>query len=151
MTSDEVNATYLARAVAMFSRISGNPCVNLDAETREVQVCHRIYELGVVDDMLLAGMCEWKEAAENRPDELTDGLRIGSDLLDVGDDWWLDIYFDWYLIFTPSFVDRSLRGDHSWVDEFLHTTIRNRTIPRPPPEEDTTHVLSDREALRYFG
>lgn len=159
MTSDEVNAAYLAKAVAMFPRISGNPCVNVVAETREVQVCHRIYDLSVADSNspswmnpgVLYGMCEWREPAENRPDSLTDGLAIGSDLLDVGDDWWLDIYFNWYLVFSPAFVNSSLRGDHSWVEDFLHKTIRNRTIPRPPPSEDTTHLLSDREALQYFG
>lgn len=150
MTSDEVNATYLARAVAMFPRISGNPCVNVVAETGEVQVCRRIFDLRV-DEGVLWGECEWVEPIEDRPDSLTDGLAIGSDLLDVGEDWWLDIYFDWYLVFAPALVNSSLRGDHSWVKDFLRNTIRNRTMPRPPPLEDTTHRLSDHEALQYYG
>jgi hypothetical protein len=150
MTADEVNATYLARAAAMFPRLSGQPCVNIDANTGDVHLCKRLYDLQVDFDTLL-GTCDWQDPAEDRPDELTDEMCIGSDLLDASDDWWFDIYFNWYLVFTPALVDRSLKGDHSWVSEFLRKTNRNRTIPRPPPLDDKTHLLPSVEALKYWG
>ncbi len=150
MIDEEVNKTYLDSAAAMFPVVSGKPCVNVDAKTGEVHYCHRLYNLSIADDVL-EGVCDWRESADDRPDELTDGVAIGSDLLDVGDGWWLDMYFEWYFVFTPEFVSRSSRGDHLWVSEFLLTTTHNRTIPRPPPPEDVTHLLPDAEALKYYG
>jgi hypothetical protein len=150
MTSDEVNEFYLRRATAMFLAISGKPCVHLCASTKEVQLCRTIYNLGT-DDGVLYGECDWVKPQDERDDSLTNGLAIGSDLLDVGVGWWLDLYFDWYYIFTPEYVDRSFGDDHSWVDGFLTGKDRNRTIPRPPPGADSTHLLLDEEALRYYG
>lgn len=150
MTDEEVNAFYLAKANAMFGKIEGAPCVHVDAQTGEVYVCNEVSELEIDDDMLV-GFCAWQLPSDARPDELTDSLAIGSDLLDVGDSWWFDIYFNWYLVFEPALVQRSLQGDHSWVAEFLRLTKRNRTIPRPPPADDKTHLLPDSEALSYYG
>lgn len=150
MTSDEVNKTYLNRAAAMFARVSGKPCVNVDARTGKVHYCDRIYDLNILDDAL-EGTCDWQESDDDRPDELTEGLGIGSDLLDVGEDWWFDMYFDWYLVFSTRFVSRSACGDHSWVPDFLAQVVPNRTIPRPPPTENATHTLPEHEALQYFG
>ena len=151
MTPDQVNAQYLARAVAMFPNVNNNPFVHLDANTREVQICKRVFDLSVLHNDLVHGWCEWAEQENRRPPELTDELSIGSGLLDVGNNWWLDIYFDWYLVFAPELVSRSLGGDCMWVDTFLLETIRNRTVPRPQPSMDTTHLLSDSEAMQYYG
>lgn len=112
MTSEEVSQTYLDRAAAMFSLVNGKPCVHVDAKTGKVHYCDRLYDLGTSDDVL-EGMCDWRVSADERPDELTDGVAIGSDLLDVGVDWWHDLYFDWFFVFTPDYIDRSSRGDHS--------------------------------------
>jgi hypothetical protein len=102
----------------MIPRIEGKPCVNIDTMDRKAYTCRRIGELAIEEDAVY-GMCEWVDPAEARPDELTDGLAISQDGLQVGPDWWLDTYFNWYLVFTPELVARSLAGDHSWVDEFL--------------------------------
>jgi hypothetical protein len=96
-------------------------------------------------------MPNWQVPCEDRPNELTDELAIGSDLLDVGDGWWFDIHFNWFLVFELGLVERSLKGDHSWVTEFLLHTKRNRTIPLPPPVNDQTDLLPEAEALSYFG
>ena len=150
MNSEEVNQTYLDRAAAMFSVVNGRPCVNVDAKTGEVYYCNRLDDLSTADDVL-EGMCDWQASDDERPDELTDGVAIGSDLLDVGENWWLDMYFEWYFVFKPEFIERSSRGDHSWVPEFLHTITHNRTIPRPPPSDDMTHLLPEADALKYYG
>ncbi len=150
MTADEVNDYYLQRAIAMFDNIVGRTCIHVDASTKEPQVCKRIYDLRVEEGVVL-GECEWVSPCEERPDSLTDGLAIGADLLDVGIDWWLDLYFDWYLVFSFPLVEKAVSGNLTWVDEFLGTTVRNRTVPRPPPESDGTHLLPDLEALRFYG
>jgi len=150
MTSDEVNQAYLDKAAAMFASVTGKPCVNVDANSGKVHYCRRIYDLSVAEDQL-DGSCDWLDAEDARPDELTDIWAISADLLDVGDTWWLDLYFDWYFVFTREFVERSARGDHSWVAGFLAAVVPNRTIPRPPPAADTTHLLPATEALKYFG
>lgn len=151
MTRDEVDAYYLAKAIAMFPRINNSPFIHVDANTRDVKICKRLFDLKVLHNDLVNGWCEWNEPEECRLPELTDELSIGSGLIDVGNDWWLDIYFEWYLVFAPEFVSRSLSGDHFWVDDFLQKTVRNRTIPRPQPSMDKTHLLTDGEALKYYG
>jgi hypothetical protein len=150
MTSDEVNQACLDKAAAMFASVTGKPCVNVDGKSGQVHYCHRIFDLSTVEDQL-DGSCDWRDAEDARPDELTDILAISADLLDVGDTWWLDLYFDWYFVFAPEFVQRSARGDHSWVAAFLAAVVPNRTIPRPPTAADTTHRLPTSEALKYFG
>jgi hypothetical protein len=105
----------------------------------------------VDEEGVVEGVCDWLDSADSRPDELTDGLAIGCDLLDVGDDWWFDIYFGQYYVFRPDLVGRSLNGDHSWVGDFLATTVRNRTVPRPPPPVSDTIPRDDPSATRFFG
>ena len=151
MTYDDINDLYLGRAARMFSRVNGKPCVNVDAETGAVHVCRSIHDLRVDEEGVVEGVCDWLDPDAPRPDELTDGLAIGCDLLDVGDDWWFDIYFGWYYVFRPDLVGRSLDGDHAWVRDFLATTVRNRTVPRPPPEVSDTIPRDDPSATRFYG
>lgn len=108
----------LAAVEAMIPQIEGKPCVNVDADKKTVHACRRIGGLVIVEGVV-QGMCEWVEPAEARPEELTDGLAIGWDCLEVGPGWWLDTYFNWYFVFDHSLVARSLEGDHSWVPTFL--------------------------------
>ena len=150
MTEDQVNQHYLLLAIEMFPRVSGRPFVHVDAESRDVHFCRSISELRVKEGVLY-GECDWVLPMEERPDSLTDGLAIGSDLLDVSSKWWLDIYFDWYLIFDAAVLAKATEGDSTWVGEFLATVRRNRTIPRPPPGTDSTQLLTNAEALRYYG
>lgn len=150
MTDEDIDNMYLGRAARMFARISGKPCVNIDAETRAVFVCRRIHNLRV-EQGVVWGMCDWHDPAESRPDELTDELAIGCDLLDVGENWWFDIYFGWYLVFDPELVARSLDNQHSWVPEFLQKTVRSRTKPRPPPGVCDTSDRTGDAATEFFG
>lgn len=124
VTDDDTNTEYLLRASQLFPRIEGKPFANVQAATGAVCVGQRIHSLRV-DDGVLCGECDWLTPPNERPQELTDGLAIGSDLLDVGHDWWLDRYFDWYFVFDENPVDRSLKNDFTWVREFL--TARGRT------------------------
>jgi hypothetical protein len=54
-----------------------------------------------------------------RPGELTDGMAIGLDCLDMGPGWFQDTYFGWYFVYDPALVARSMAGDHSWVKGVL--------------------------------
>jgi hypothetical protein len=108
----------LAKLRVMIPLIEGKPCVNVDTLDRKAYACRRIGELEIEEDAIY-GMCEWLDPDDARPDELTPGLAISNDCLEVGPDWWLDTYFNWYLVFDPELAARSLAGDHSWVDEFL--------------------------------
>lgn len=119
---DERDAKALAAARAMIPRIDRKPCVNIDACDRTVYVCRQIRDLCVTDEGVIEGYCDWMDPSDKRPDELTDGLAIGCDCLVVGNGWWLDTYFNWYFVFDPPLVSRSLSGDHSWVANFLETT-----------------------------
>lgn len=150
MTEDEVNQHYLSLAVAMFPSISDKPFVHVDAEAKDVLVCRSIFGLRVEEGVVL-GECDWVQPAEKRPDSLTDRLAIGSDLLDVGIDWWLDMYFDWFLVFDAELVAKATADDLTWVEEFLSNVRRHRTIPRPPPGTDSTHLLPKDEAPEYYG
>ena len=150
MTDDDIDNLYLERAARMFARINGQPCVNVDTATGTVYVCRKMHDLRV-DEGVVEGVCDWLDADDARPEELTDGLAICGALLDVGDDWWFDIYFGWYFVFSADLVERSLQGDHSWVRDFLATTVRHRTVPRPPPEASGTIPREGPAALQYFG
>ncbi len=150
MTDNDVDNMYLGRAARMFSRINGKPCVNIDANTRTVYVCRSIQDLRV-NEGVVEGVCDWLDSGDSRPDELTDGLAIGCDLLDVGDDWWFDIYFSWYFVFNPDLVRRSFNHDHSWVQGFLTTTARHRTVPRPPPHASDKAYQEGSTATQFFG
>lgn len=150
MTDDDINNIYLGRAARMFSRISGKPCVSIAAATGAVYVCRNIHDLRV-NEGAVEGICDWLDSDDSRPDELTDGLSIGCDLLDVGDDWWFDIYFGCYYVFSSDLVERSMKDDHAWVRDFLATTVRNRTVPRPPANAPGTIPPKGSSATRYFG
>jgi hypothetical protein len=43
----------------------------------------------------------------------------GGDCLQLGQGWWYDAYFDWYFVYEPERVAKSLAGDHGWVKPFL--------------------------------
>lgn len=150
MNREAVNDYYLQRAIAMFERINGQPCLHLDTTTKKVHQSKRIYDLRV-DEGVIWGYCDWIQPPEERPDSLTDGLAIGADLLDVGADWWLDLYFNWFFIFSIPLVERAMSHDHSWIEGFLATTVCNRTIPRPPPSTHSIDAMPMEEALRYYG
>ena len=150
MTYDDINDLYLGRAAKMFPRVDGKPCVIVDAETGAVHVCRSIHDLRV-DEGVVEGVCDWLDPDEPRPEEMTDGLAIGCDLLDVGEGWWFDIYFGQYYVFRPDLVGRSLNGDHAWVRDFLATTVRNRTVPRPPANASGTTPREGPPATRFFG
>jgi hypothetical protein len=72
------------------------------------------------DENCFYGECNWADPPEARPDELTDGLAVSyPDCLSVGPGWFYDAYFDWYFVYDPPRVARSLTGDHGWVPRFL--------------------------------
>ncbi|MFO0955920.1 MAG: hypothetical protein U0800_00470 [Isosphaeraceae bacterium] len=108
----------LATVRAMILEIEGKPCVHIDGRDRSVFVCRRVHDLDV-NETSVAGECDWVDPEAARPDELTDGLVISCDCLKIGPGWWLDTYFDWYLVFETTRVAMSLGGDHSWVNSFL--------------------------------
>jgi hypothetical protein len=116
---------------AMIPEVEGKPCVNvgghdgLDEDdpnhlpTRESAfVCRRISGLGTDEDCF-NGQCDWVDAPDARPEELTDGMAISCDCVRLGPGWWQDMYFRWYFVYDPVLVARSLAGDHSWVPSFL--------------------------------
>jgi hypothetical protein len=126
MLDEDIDDMYLGRAARMFTRISDQPFVSIDTATTRSYVCVRIGNLRV-NEGVAEGTCEWQDPPESRPDEMTDGIAIGCDLLDVGEDWWFDMYFHWYYVFEQSLVSRSLNGDDSWVPSFVEVTQRTRS------------------------
>ena len=52
----------------------------------------------------------------------------------LGPGWWYDAYFDWYYVYEPALVARSLSGDHSWVAAFLGTAPAQDAQPRAGPD-----------------
>lgn len=112
------DADLLAGVKKLIRKVEGRPCLNLNAWNKAVHVCRRVSELRL-DETSLQGMCDWVDPESARPDELTDGIMISCDCLAIGRDWWLDTYFQWYMIFDPALIARSEKGDHSWVDAFL--------------------------------
>lgn len=113
-------------AVAMFPRISNHPCVNLHAFKRVVHVCRSIHSLRS-EEGVIWGTCDWEDVHEDRIPELTDGLAIGCDQLEVGETWWFDMYFGWFFIFDRRLVDLSQNRDTTWVPSFLERTTLQRT------------------------
>lgn len=118
MDFSDWDSDVLASVQAMLPEIEGKPCVHIDTLERSVFVCRRIGDLAL-DDVSIEGMCDWVDPAEARPDELTDGLAISCDCLEIGPGWWFDNYFNWYFVFDRDLVAKSLAGDHSWVEPFL--------------------------------
>jgi hypothetical protein len=108
------------RAVqAMIAEVEGKPCVNFGEYDGGVYVCRRISGLVVDEDGCLHGTCEWVDPEDARPGELTDGMAIGFDCLEIGPGWFQDTYFGWYFVYDPPLVARSMAGDHSWVKGFM--------------------------------
>jgi hypothetical protein len=107
-----------AAVMAMIALAEGKPIVHVDSDG-DVLVCRRISGLQLEFGDLFCGECDWIDPPEARPDELTDEMAIGTDLLELGPGWWYDSYFRWFFVYEPALVVRSMVGDHSWVPEFL--------------------------------
>jgi hypothetical protein len=112
------DADLRAAVQALLPEVEGKPCVNVGGHDGGVYVCRRISGLATDEDCL-NGACDWVDPADDRPDELTDGLAISCDCVRIGPGWFQDMYFGWYFVFDPALVGRSLAGDHSWVRSFL--------------------------------
>jgi hypothetical protein len=110
-----------AALAAMISLAEGKPAIHVDGNDRSVFVCRRVSGLHVVpEDATFYGECDWVDPPDARPDELTDGMAISyPDCLQLGPGWWLDTYFNWFFVYEPALVAKSLAGDHSWVPAFL--------------------------------
>ena len=107
---------------AMIPFVEGEPCVCVERYLEApVFHCRRVSGLHIDEYMSVNGRCDWIEPSEARPDELPDQISIGYDCLEVGPGWWYDNYFHRWFVFDPDLVQRSLRGDHSWVEEFKAT------------------------------
>lgn len=106
---------------ALIPLAEGKPAVHVDGNDGSVFVCLQVHGLHVVpEEWTFYGECEWFDPPEARPDELTDGMAIScGDCLRVGRGWWYDAYFNWYMVYDPALVARSVSGDHSWVPAFL--------------------------------
>jgi hypothetical protein len=110
-----------AEVMAMIPLVEGKPAIHVDGRDGSVFVCRRLSDLRLApEDNCFYGECDWVDPAEARPEELTDGMAISyPDCLQLGPGWFWDGYFDWYFVYDPPFVARSLAGDHSWVPGFL--------------------------------
>ena len=129
MNDDDRDYMILGRAASMIAEIDGHPCINVDADSLNVCICRRIHSL-FVNGGVIEGTCEWITPRDERAEELTDGLAIGCDCLDVGDAWWHDTYFNWYFVFDEGFVTRTLAGDTSWITPFLRDATGYRSRSR---------------------
>jgi hypothetical protein len=134
----------------MIRRIKGKPCVCIDSNDRSVYVSRRIDDLVITEDSV-EGMCDWVEPYDARPGELTDGLAISNDCLQVGPGWWLDTYFNWYFVFDARLVRRSLTGDHSWVSPFLDKRERPDAEPDAAPDRGGTKRKRGSRSPRHRG
>jgi hypothetical protein len=104
---------------AMIAEAEGKPCVNVDTHDGGVYVCRGLSGLMVDEDGCLYGTCDWVDPEDARPGELTDGMAIGVDCLEIGPGWFQDTYFGWNFVYDTDLVTRSMAGDHSWVKGFL--------------------------------
>jgi hypothetical protein len=121
---------------AMIPLTEGRPAVHIDGHDGSVFVCRRVSGLRLApEENTFYGECEWADPADARPDELTDGMAISyPDCLQLGPGWWYDAYFDWYMVYEPALVARSLAGDHSWVPEFLAGFETPKAEPGTAPD-----------------
>src|SRR5262249_45077324 len=129
----------------------GKPCVNIGDYDGGVYVCRRISGLHTDEDSF-NGQCEWVDPEDARPGELTDGMAISCDCVELGPGWWLDTYFGWYFVYDPELVARSLAGDHSWAQPFLDSNKRSKGKPGPasnPP--GLSHRLLPKEGRPYLN
>jgi hypothetical protein len=117
---------FYAAVQAMIPLLEGLPCVHVSAYDGVVFHCRRLHDLHI-DYESFAGVYDWVEPDEERPDELTAEFFIGYDCLQIGDGWFYDSYFQWYTVFDPNMVALSDAGDDSWVSRF---TVRNKSNER---------------------
>ncbi|MFO0955946.1 MAG: hypothetical protein U0800_00600 [Isosphaeraceae bacterium] len=110
-----------AAILAMIPRAEGKPAIHGGGSDGTVYVCRRPGALRLAaDEACSYGECDWADPPEARPDELTDGMAISHpDCLTVGPGGIHDSSFDWYFVYDPPRVARSLAGDHGWVSGFL--------------------------------
>jgi hypothetical protein len=110
--------------------------VNVGEYDGGVYICRRVSGLHTDEDSF-TGRSEWVDPKDARPGELTDGMAIRCDCVELGPGWWRDAYFGWYFVHDPELVARSLGGDHSWVQPFLDSNGRTRSEPSAAPDPDS--------------
>lgn len=139
--------------LAMIPLAEGKPAVHIDGRDGSVLVCRRLSDLRLAPERCaLYGWCDWADPPEARPAELTDGLKISyPDCLRLGPGWFLDAYFDWYMVYDPALVARSLAGDHSWVPAFLAEVSRRKAEPKAAPDRGGTKRKRGRSSPRRRG
>jgi len=128
VTEREKRATVLA----MIPLAEGKAAVHVDGRDGSVFVCRRLSGLRLAaEECVFFGECDWVDPPEARPGELTDGMAISyPDCLHLGPGWFLDGYFNWYMVCEPSLVARSLAGDRSWVPAFLKSVSPPKKKPK---------------------
>lgn len=127
-----------AAVMAMIPLTEGKPAVHVDACDGSVFVCRRISGLRLApEEATFYGECDWVDPSEVRPDELTDGMVISyPDCLQLGPGWFYDAYFNWYMVYDPALVARSLVGDHTWVPAFLKSVSSPAAGPGTAPDKE---------------
>jgi len=135
----------------MIPLAEGKPAVHVNGRDGSVFVCRRVSGLRLApEEWTFYGECDWVDPPEARPDELTDGMAISyPDCLQLGPGRWYDAYFDWFFVYEPALVARSLAGDHSWVPAFLKSVSPPGAEPGAAP--DTGRLMSVDVQLRYNG
>jgi hypothetical protein len=125
-----------AAVMAMIPLAEGKPAIHVDGRDGSVFVCRRLSGLRLApEECVFSGWCDWVDPPEARPGELTDGLAISyPDCLHLGPGWFLDGYFNWYMVYEPSLVARSLAGDHFWVPAFLKSVCPPQKKPKEKPK-----------------
>jgi hypothetical protein len=125
-----------AAVAAMVPLVEGKPVVHVDGHDGSVFVCRRVSGLRLApEEACFYGECDWVDPPEARPDELTDGMAISyPDCLQLGPGWFYDAYFDWYFVYEPGLVARSLAGDHAWVPAFLARVKAPKADPGAEPD-----------------
>jgi hypothetical protein len=115
----------------MIPLAEGKPAVHVDGGDGSVFVCRRVSGLRLApEECTFYGWCDWVDPPEARPGELSDGMAISyPDYLRLGPGWWLDGYFNWYMVYDPALVARSLAGDHSWAQGFLQSVSAPKAEP----------------------
>ena len=121
--------------MAMIPLAEGKPLVRVAPQNKlipreeSVFVCRQISGLHVAsDEWCFRGDCDWIDPPVSRPDNLVKVMEIScGDCLKLGAGWWYDGYFDWYYVFDPALVVKSLRSDHAWVTGFLEAALSHQT------------------------
>ena len=125
-----------AAVMAMIPLAEGKPAVHVGGHDGSVFVCRRLSGLRLAPaECTFYGWCDWVDPPEARPEELSDGLAISyPDCFQFGPGWFLDSYFNWYMVYDPALVARSLVGDHSWVSAFLKSVSPPKAEPDAAPD-----------------